>query len=243
MQHMTKENIALCIGGTSKNIYPQCFVSNTIVSKHFVTGETYVLPLYCDDVLIGKKYYNLKEEVIRLISKKIKLKYTASEISEFDSFCGKDIFAYVYAILHSTKYRKTFEEQLKNDFPRIPFVDNPELFKKYAEIGSELIILHLSKYNDLNPYCSFELEDINKIEKIVYKDEKIYINKKQYFSSIKKNIWEWYIGGYQPLQKWLKDRKGDNLSVDEINEYLHIIFVLEKTINLIGEIDKIDVDF
>lgn len=70
MKHMTKENIALCIGGTSKNIYPQCFVSNTIVSKHFVTGETYVLPLYCDDVLIGKKYYNLKEEVIRLISKK-----------------------------------------------------------------------------------------------------------------------------------------------------------------------------
>ena len=69
-----------------------------------------------------------------------------------------------------------------------------------------------------------------------WKDGQVWINDKQYFGNVPESVWEFYIGGYQPAQKWLKDRKGHILSFDEIKHYLHIIHALEETMKLMKEI-------
>jgi hypothetical protein len=70
-----------------------------------------------------------------------------------------------------------------------------------------------------------------------YKDGKVYINKDQYFDKVPEIAWTFYIGGYQPAQKWLKDRKGRELSVDDILHYQKIIVALTETDRIMKEID------
>ncbi|MFD2832505.1 type ISP restriction/modification enzyme [Gramella sp. AN32] len=70
---------------------------------------------------------------------------------------------------------------------------------------------------------------------------KVWINDTQYFENVPKTAWEFYIGGYQPAQKWLKDRKGRKLSFEDILHYQKIIVALTETHRLMQEIDKIEI--
>ncbi|MBZ0182348.1 MAG: hypothetical protein K8F60_07815, partial [Melioribacteraceae bacterium] len=80
----------------------------------------------------------------------------------------------------------------------------------------------------------------DEVEKIKYKEGKVWINEEQYFGNVPQTAWEFYIGGYQPAQKWLKDRKGRTLTNEEIEHYQKIIKALTETDRLMKEIDKID---
>lgn len=66
---------------------------------------------------------------------------------------------------------------------------------------------------------------------------KVYINKNQYFAGVSEVAWSFYIGGYQPAQKWLKDRRGRSLSWDDIGHYQKVIKILVETDRIMGEID------
>lgn len=79
----------------------------------------------------------------------------------------------------------------------------------------------------------------NIVTKLTFNDGKVYINDTQYFDSVPEVAWNFYIGGYQPAQKWLKDRKGKELSFDDIKHYQKIINALYLTSNLMQEIDTI----
>ncbi|MCZ7616571.1 MAG: hypothetical protein M5T52_24170 [Ignavibacteriaceae bacterium] len=79
----------------------------------------------------------------------------------------------------------------------------------------------------------------NEVEKLTYKDGKVYINREQYFGKVPEIAWNFYIGGYQPAQKWLKDRKGRTLTNQEIEHYQKIIIALNETETIMSEIDKI----
>ncbi len=65
----------------------------------------------------------------------------------------------------------------------------------------------------------------------------MHINKTQYFSEVPETAWNFYIGGYQPAQKWLKDRKNRTLNHDDIIHYQKIILALFETARLMKEID------
>jgi hypothetical protein len=78
----------------------------------------------------------------------------------------------------------------------------------------------------------------NKVEKPKYENEKVWINKEQYFDGIKEEVWQYQIGGYQVCEKWLKDRKERTLTLDEIKTYCKIVTSLSKTMDLQIEIDK-----
>jgi len=125
----------------------------------------------------------------------------------------ESLFDYIYAVLHSPSYRDRYAEFLKSDFPRIPYPDDVNTFNALVEKGAELRS---------------------------YRDGKVYINETQYFGGVPAVAWEFYIGGYQPAQKWLKDRKGRELSVDDIMHYQRIIVALTNTDRIMKEIDKID---
>ena len=149
-----------------------------------------------------------------------------------------DLFDYIYAVLHSPNYRAKYKEFLKIDFPRIPYPENKEEYHRLAAIGAQLRSLHLMESVLPTKHAQFNKPGSNVVDKPEYKGGSVWINKKQCFEDVPKTAWSFYIGGYQPAQKWLKDRRGRTLTFDDIAHYRKIITVLLETDRLMKEIDE-----
>ncbi len=152
----------------------------------------------------------------------------------------EEILDYIYAVLHAPKYRDKYKEFLKIDFPRIPYPTSRENFDALVQLGSELRALHFMESALLaDTLVRFEWEGDNIVEKIEYVDERVYISKDQYFINVPRVAWEFYIGGYLPTQKWLKDRKWRALGWEDARHYAKIVKALIETVRVMGEIDKV----
>jgi len=140
------------------------------------------------------------------------------------------VFDYIYGVLHCPAYRETYAEFLKIDFPRIPWPASPDEFWDVSAKGSALRKLHLMDPAAIGatPY-PFMGEGDNLVDKPDFRDGKVWINKTQYFDAAPATSWGFYIGGYQPAQKWLKDRKGRALSFDDVKHYQRILKILSET--------------
>ena len=231
MQHLLdNDNYGLIVkrGLDERNSAP-VFISKLIIDGRFWTrpgmlGAEYIFPLYLYPPQEERRP-NFNQEIVakieQIIGKKIK---------------PEKLFDYIYAVLHSPKYRKDYEEFLKIDFPKIPYpVDNAE-FERFAKYGQRLRELHLlEKIPKMK--TTFPIADGNVVENVRFVDGKVYINKTQYFGNIPASVWEFYIGGYQPLQKYLKDRKGRTLTFEEIQHYQNIAAVLSETETIMEELD------
>ena len=150
----------------------------------------------------------------------------------------EDILDYIYAVLYWPGYRERYKEFLKIDFPRIPYPKDTKYFKKLVKIGSELRAFHLLESPKVNKFITtYPVSGTDAVEKKPeYKDGKVYINNEQYFGSVPKEAWEFWIGGYQPAQKWLKDRKGRELANEDIEHYQKMIVALSETEKIMKEI-------
>ena len=148
------------------------------------------------------------------------------------------ILDYIYAVLHSPAYREKYREFLKIDFLRVPYQQDAAQFQTLAAIGSKLRRLHLMEgVEPQSGIADFPTEGGNKIENIQYVGAKVYINKKQYFDYVTSEAWNFYIGGYQPAQKWLKDRKGRILGYEDIRHYQRIVRILKETVETMCDLD------
>lgn len=149
------------------------------------------------------------------------------------------VFDYIYGVLHSPDYRETFAEFLKIDFPRVPYPASPEVFRHVSEKGEQLRRLHLMEPAAIGdtPYV-FEGDGDNTVaaRHPKFEDGKVYINTDQYFADVPQVAWDFYIGGYQPAQKWLKDRKDRVLSYEDIGHYQKIVKILLETDRIMKEI-------
>lgn len=185
----------------------------------------------------NKKEYNFNCGIISEIEQSLGLKLAYS-IQE-NHFTGENLIDYIYAVLYSNKYRLEYNDFLKVDFPRVPYPTDQETFWKLVEIGGKLRECHLMQTEfDIEPY-SFIGDGTNEVVKSEYKNGRVYISKTQYFDNVPQAQWEQYIGGYQPLQKWLKDRKKTMLSTEDIEHYKKIIAALRLTEELMAEIDQV----
>lgn len=147
---------------------------------------------------------------------------------------------YIYSVLHSPGYRKKYKEFLKIDFPRIPYPKDKTTFTKLVKLGTDLRLLHLLESPKVNQFITtYPVTGSNEVEKLIYKDGKVFINKEQYFGKVLESAWNFYIGGYQPAQKWLKDRKKRTLTNSDIEHYQKIIVALSETVQIMSKIDKI----
>ncbi|MEZ4525652.1 MAG: type ISP restriction/modification enzyme [Desulfobacterales bacterium] len=168
------------------------------------------------------------------------------------TFAPIDILDYIYAVLHSPAFREKYKEFLKIDFPRVPYPKNAKIFWQLVKIGTELRTVHLlenpiteqfitsyPKDGDSTVTRSISKKDFELTDK-KKKTGRVWINDHQYFDRVPQTAWEFYIGGYQPAQKWLKDRKGRSLNFDDILHYQKIIAALNRTDSLMKQIDKID---
>jgi len=154
----------------------------------------------------------------------------------------EEIFYYIYAVFYSPIYRKRYQEFLKIDFPRVPFPSDKEIFEGLSNLGRELVDLHLLKHPDLEKTgVGFPKSGSNKVEKVSYIEERhsVFINKEQYFEGVPNEVWEYRIGAYQVMEKYLKDRKSRKLSLDEINHYMKVAKAIQLTIELQQKIDEI----
>lgn len=232
MVHLKKQNTALCLikinsssDGLFKVLVSSCMTDKTILSSKD-NANVFPLYLYTDEFGKETKVANLNEY----------------EWQKFNNAIGRtttpeDLLAYIYAVLHSPRYRERYKEFLKIDFPRIPLPASEAEFDRLAQIGQQLIDLHLMT-NTQRWKCSttFPEEGSQQIDLLKWKDNKVWINEKQYFGNVPEEVWNFYIGGYQPAQKWLKDRKGRTMSFDDIKHYLHIVHALTETIKLMQKL-------
>ena len=150
----------------------------------------------------------------------------------------KEILNYIYAILYSPTYRENYKEDLKYDYPRIPFTKDKKIFDRLQNLGGELIDLHLLKKIPQNN-AGYPNKGEHKIFYSKYNEEKkrLYINEKQYFENVKKEVYNYSIGGYKPIEKYIKAR--EILTLSDIKHLIKVIAVIERTIYLQEEIDKV----
>jgi hypothetical protein len=222
----------------------------------FYRGGGINFPLYIynqkanSEIFDGRKERtpNLNFEIVNQIAKKLNLFFT-DELFDYAqdekraTFAPIDILDYIYAVLHSPAYREKYKEFLKIDFPRVPYPKDAETFWQLVKLGGELRQIHLLESPVISKFITkYPIAGDNEVTKPKYENGRAYINDTQYFDGVPDVAWSFYIGGYQPAQKWLKDRKGRKLEFEDILHYQKIIVALTDTDRLMKEVDEVGVE-
>lgn len=246
MRHMLSgSNIAI---STTRSIeigrgWEHVFCSNMITQHHTVSLKevNYLFPLY----LYGdttERQTNIAKGFLGQFKEKLGLEWVGDGHGDLESSFGpEDVFHYIYAIFHSPAYRERYAGFLKIDFPRVPLTSDADLFRALVPLGHRLTALHTmeAKAEKLTRYPESGDHLVEKPPRYEAKTQRVYINKSQYFESVPPEVWEFHVGGYQVCHKWLKDRKGRHLSLEEINHYQDVVAALAETITLMGRIDEV----
>jgi len=244
MRHMLEDNIGLLTTRFQfkKDITWSCaFISENIIDINHLqspgTAQLFPLYRYLDKNkkdLFSRHQTEKEPNIPATIFEKLKAVYAQKPTPE-------EILFYIYGVFYSNVYRETYAEFLKIDFPRVPFTSDYDLFIEMGKLGKELTALHLLKSSELDsPIAKYQGSgDNDRIEKVIYKEneQRIYINKEKYFEGVSPEVWNYHIGGYQVLHKYLKDRKGR--MIDDAPRYCRIVTALYKTIEIQKQIDKI----
>lgn len=252
MKHFYNENLGICLMRQffQETPYSHVYITNTFIDERTMysnRGGTYLFPLYLyNDTAqtsleeIPERSPNLNLEIVNEIAEKLGLAFTNEKETTEGTFAPIDILDYIYAVLHSPKYRDTYKEFLKIDFPRVPYPTNPKQFWDLVALGKQIREIHLLESPKVEDFISsYPVEGTNIVGKPKYAEGKVYINDTQYFDNVPEVAWNFYIGGYQPAQKWLKDRKDIELGFEDIMHYNKIIVALTETDRLMNEIDDI----
>lgn len=256
MQHFTVgENIglALCKQFKTGDEYLHTFISNMPIESSYVSNRTSeitsIFPIYIYDKTNGQQTIdntvartpNLNPKMVAQIANGLGLTFTNEKETSPNTFAPIDLLDYIYAVLHSPTYRAKYKEFLKIDFPRVPYPTNPKTFWQLVALGGQLRQLHLLESPVTEKYITqYPIDGNNIVDKPQYKEGRVYINEQQYFANVPEVAWHFYIGGYQPAQKWLKDRKGRELGYEDIFHYQKIIVALTETNKLMKAIDEVE---
>jgi predicted helicase len=252
IKHLLKDNLAItsCRQQSSYD-FQHILVSNCITERCTVSLQTketgYVFPLYLYPPTNSptldstrERIPNLQIDTMQLFSLAIGIQFSYEKDESTDTFSPIDLLDYIYAVLHSPAYREKYKEFLKIDFPRIPYPKDQITFWQLVKLGGELRKIHLLESPVVEKYITtYPVSGTNVVDKVRFENQQVWINSEQYLDNVPQVAWEFYIGGYQPAQKWLKDRKGRVLSYDDIMHYQKIIVALNETDRIMKEIDTI----
>jgi len=254
--HLKNENIGLVLvaqpQAANLNYFDCVYITSCFTDTNmFRRGGPCVFPLYLypttrEQQTIGQsseRIPNLNAEIVKQIAEKLGLTFSNEKETTENTFVPIDILDYIYAVLHSPKYREKYKEFLKIDFPRVPYPKNKNTSWQLVKLGGEIRQIHLLESPVVENYITqYPIDGDNVVIKPKYQDSKVHINDTQYFDNVPEVAWNFYIGGYQPAQKWLKDRKGRKLEFDDISHYQKIIVALSETDRLMKDIDKIEIE-
>lgn len=231
------ENISIgaCRQQKTNDGFHHVLASDAIMESSYVSNKTSEIssqfPLFILESEDGRRANFDVEKLQQLFSE------VEQPTEESRKVYPEDIFDYIYASLHSPSYREKYKEFLKADFPRVPRPESWAEFWRKAELGGQLRQLHLMKALQIGDYdTTFPKIGDNVVEKVVRDGDQVFINNSQYFGNIPELAWNFYIGGYQPAQKWLKDRRGRVLTANDIDHYQRIIKILLETDKIMKDI-------
>lgn len=240
MQHMINtDNIALVTARSNKSGNSTHFYVSTNIVEYKCgerTTNSSVFPLYvCEDGAF-ERTPNFNLQTLRSIERSLGLKFSEKEVDRQHYFGARNLFNYIYACLHSPSYREQFKEFLNRDFPIIPYPVSVADFWRLEEIGNDLVLTHLLT---ANPDSSCQFDGTNTtVEKVTYHDGSVVINSSGRFSNVSEDVYNFIVGGYQPCNRWLRERKGRKLTAEDISTYSSIVASIAKTISLMNQIDN-----
>jgi predicted helicase len=262
----SKDNLVLIVSRQCTTDWRYIFISDKVIEANLTGtagryGAGYAFPLYSYPASNGQQTIeetenrtpNLNQKIVNDIAKILALTFTNEKETKKNTFAPVDILDYIYAVLHSPSYREKYNEFLKIDFPRVPYPKDKATFWQLVKLGGEIRQIHLLESPKVDDFITTYPKGGDNIitTKVAKKDwelfdeekglGRIWINDEQYFDNIPLTAWEFYIGGYQPAQKWLKDRKERTLEFDDILHYQKIIVALSETDRIMKEIDKIEI--
>ena len=246
---LDKENVGLVF---KKELNRGIF--NTVLAVNEITdvtvletshGSAYVAPLYIYNGGNGyteidfdghKRYANFSPAFIKKYIEKTNFSPTPEEI-----------LAYIYAVLHSKIYREKYLEFLKTDFPAVPFTNDKATFDNYAKLGQKLIDFHLLKNLPTENVIRFngEISDSFTVEKIAQDNNKLHLhtgyNRMITIDGVTTTIYNFEIGSYKPIDKWLRYRIKDQviLTSTDLEHLRKMIIAIKNTITTMQEIEKL----
>lgn len=256
MRHLQQPNVALCVGRAGlvrSGTWDLVFCTRQICDHNlFYRGSSLNLPLYLypDGELPPSLFAfedgrvpNLSTRFVEALTGTLGVESVPEGRGNLRKTVGpEDVFHYAYAVFHAPTYRTRYAEFLKIDFPRLPLTSDLRLFRALAAKGAELVALHLLESPKVEDFLTdWPVKGDNVVERVQYteKDNRVWINKTQYFGGVLRAVWEFHIGGYQVCHKWLKDRKGRKLTYEDTQHYQKVVVALNETIRLMAEIDEV----
>lgn len=255
MNHLLNgENIGLVSARSNKSeTCDHFFISKNIMETKCGerTTQSALFPLYLYHGENGQQTFlkssertpNLNNEIVKKITNQLGITFTNEKETTKNTFAPIDILDYIYAVLYSPSYREKYKEFLKIDFPRVPYPKDKDTFWKLVKFGGEIRQIHLLESSVVEkPITKYPFTGTNIVGKVKYENGTVHINETQCFEDVPEVAWNFFIGGYQPAQKWLKDRKDRELQIDDIRHYMKIIVALTETDRLMKEIDEIDIE-
>ncbi|MFH1493469.1 MAG: type ISP restriction/modification enzyme [Pseudomonadota bacterium] len=257
MQHfLLGENVGLlCCRQSAIDSWEHVGITDKIVDDSRVSNRTkergYVFPLYLyhpissplplgEGLGVRERTPNLDPTLVERFAAITGLRFVPEASGDPATFAPVDLLDYIYAVLHSPGYRTRYREFLKTDFPRVPYPENAAQFRNLAALGGELRLWHLLQHPDMDQgSVSYQGQGDNTVDKQRFDARRVSVNASQYFDGVPESAWNFHIGGYQPAQKWLKDRKGRALDHIDIRHYRRIIAALTATENLMRRVDEV----
>ncbi|MBD3306920.1 N-6 DNA methylase [candidate division KSB3 bacterium] len=251
MKHMFFNNLGMVITRQTKEPFAALCSSNICTHKIvaiYDRSSLFPLYLYPDETtgqttIDTERRPNFNPQFLNALAAKLGLPQTPPHGLP-QGITPEDIFHYTYAAFHSPTYRERYADFLKIDFPRLPLTSDLDLFQDLAALGKQLVALHLLDTAAAPmlavPTSPFPVSGSNTVESVTYDatEQRVSINKTQYFENVPTDVWEFRVGGYQVCHKWLKDRKGRQLTFEDIQHYQRIVIALAETLNLMNAIDE-----
>mgnify|MGYP002624231764 FL=1 len=265
-----KRNMVLCLGKEGSTIgdneWSLAYISTLPTDKNVIPrGGVYLFPLFVYDQA-GDAHTNFSEAIVRQIEERTVLRmlsvaeeiykvepqtgfrtfYTDEDTADQRTFLPLDLLDYIYAVLHSRRYRKTYHECLQDGFPTIPYPDNAEYFRHMAGLGGQIRRLHqligITEQDFITTYSISRPKDNNLCTLRRFEETggglgRVWINEQQYFDHVPVKAWKMVVAGYQPLDRWLKDRKGKKLTSSEIEHYQKMVVALQRQTQMMEWID------
>ncbi|UOQ95933.1 N-6 DNA methylase [Hymenobacter sp. 5317J-9] len=251
MRHFNNENLGLI---TTRQLsmpsFQHIMVTETAIDGNAISLQTReyntVFPLYlypdsADLYAPAQRRPNLKLEAVARLATATGLRFVPETEATPDTFAPEDVLDYVYGILHQPAYRRRYHELLRIDFPRVPLPASAGEFRAVVAFGHQLRELHLLRPAALPAPLPtrFGGDGPTLVEKPRYDaaTQRVYLNASLYVEPVAPDVWALPIGGYQPAQKWLKDRQGRTLTFEEGRHYQRLLAALQGTERLMREWD------
>ena len=255
-QHLLQNNIALTtVRQVPAGEWRHAFIAAVPMDDNYVSNRTrergYTFPLYLYPPAESVRSSAALRDLYEASDSPAALGRAENIAPEFRLWIDQrysfsptpeQLFGYIYAVLHAHTYRATYADFLRTDFPRIPFPETRNAFEALSVLGWDLAEIQLMRHappsgGKLGRYMGRGHDQVDK-PRWSEAEQTLWINATQGFAPVPREVWEFTIGGYQVLDKYLKSRKGRALSLDEVENVERVTDILAFTIGQMRRIDE-----